>query len=274
VAQQQHPAESSESTQKSLTPKEQAWKMLHDGLAEKSADKRAKAVYALGLLSGNREAEKAARKALADEKCDVRVAAATALGSMHAVRSIPDLEAALDDHEPTVVLASANSLMLLKDSGSAYNVYYGLLTGSVRSNRGLIHEQMKTLQDPKKMAELGFEEGIGFVPFAGLGYGVFKTVQKSESSTDPLRAAAAKKLARDPDPASGKALVTATKDHSWMVRAAALEAIAQRGDKSLLPGVIGSFEDTREEVRYTAASCVIHLSDRPEKHELSAKKLQ
>jgi hypothetical protein len=152
-----------------LSARQRAWQILQEGLAEKSADKRANAVSALGLLSGNVKAEKAASEALKDDKFNVRAAAATALGSMHALGSIPELESALEDQEPSVVLAAANSLLLLKVDGSAYAVYYGVLTGTVRPSRGLVRNQMRTLHDPKKMAELGFEEGIGFVPFAGVG---------------------------------------------------------------------------------------------------------
>src|SRR5437016_7307925 len=43
---------------------EKAWGILRDGLKDDSADKRAKAVRALGLLPGNAEAEKAAINAL------------------------------------------------------------------------------------------------------------------------------------------------------------------------------------------------------------------
>jgi HEAT repeat protein len=266
------PSETHHETHQTLRTR--AWETLHGGLTENSADQRAKAVNALGLLSGNAEAEKAANQALRDEKYNVRLAAATALGSMHAVRSIPQLESALDDQEPAVVLAAANSLMLLKDVNSAYDVYYGVLTGSVRTNKGLIQEQLRTLHDTKKLAQMGFEEGIGFVPFAGFGYGVAKTVMKSEADSNPVRAAAAKKLAHDPDPRSADALVDATHDKTWMVRAAALEAIAQRGDKSLASKVAPSLDDTKEEVRYTAASCVIHLSDLPARHkEPAASKL-
>jgi hypothetical protein len=65
-----------------------------------------------------------------------------------------------------------------------------------------IKEQLDTLKDKKKMAKMGFEEGIGFIPFAGMGYEAFKTVKKNDSS--PVRAAAAKQLAHDPDPGTSK----------------------------------------------------------------------
>ena len=45
-----------------------------------------------------------------------------------------------------------------------------MLTGEKRANKGLIKEQLDALRDKKKMAEMGFEEGIGFIPFAGIGY--------------------------------------------------------------------------------------------------------
>src|SRR5690348_1487211 len=53
---------------------EKAWGVLREGLKEESAEKRAKAVRALGLLTGNAEAEKAAVGALQDKKPNVRVA--------------------------------------------------------------------------------------------------------------------------------------------------------------------------------------------------------
>ena len=60
---------------------------------------------------------------------------------------------------------------------------------------------------------MGFEEGIGFIPFAGIGYEVFKTVTKNDSS--PLRAAV-------------------------------LGAIALRGDPSLLPKISPALDDEKD----------------------------
>lgn len=266
-------AQTPQTAQKHLTVRERAWQDLQDGLKENSGDKRAKAVNALGLLTANPEAEKAAMEALKDDQFHVRIAAATALGSMHAVHAVPQLLEALDDQEPAVVLAAANSLMLLKDN-HAYDVYYGVLTGKTRPNRGFVQEQLKQLRDPKMIATLGFEEGIGFVPFAGVGYEVVKRVLKSSSDSSLSRAAAAKKLAHDPNAASGDALVDATQDKSWIVRAAALDAIAQRGDKTMLPKITGSLTDSRDDVRYMAAACIVHLKDVGVKRRAPAKKAQ
>ena len=217
---------------------------------DQNSDKRAKAVRALGLLQGNVEAEKAAVSALQDKKTNVRVAAAAALGSMQAQQ----------DSEPAVILAAANSLLLLHDD-VGYDICYDVLTGERRASKGLIKEQLSTFKDKKKLAELGFEQGIGFIPFAGIGYEAFKTVRKDDSS--PVRAAAAKQLAHDLNPGTSKALVKATTDKNWSVRAAALEAISQRGDRSLVSAIATALDDAKDEVRFAAVACVAHLSEIP-----------
>jgi HEAT repeat protein len=247
-------------------PQEKAWRILHKGLKDANADKRAKAVRALGLLTGNPEAEKAAVLGLKDEKPNVRLAAAVALGAMRAEHATGNLEEALGDSEPSVVLAAANSLLLLHDD-VGYDTYYEVLTGERRASKGLIKEQLDTLKDKKKMAQMGFEEGIGFIPFAGIGYEIFKTVTKNDAS--PVRAAAAQKLAHDPEPDAAEALVKATGDKNLAVRAAALEAIALREDPSLIPKISAALDDDKDLVRFTAAACVAHLSGLPDKTDRS-----
>src|SRR5579864_8448801 len=59
---------------KPLSRNQRAWQILREGLTEKSAEKREKATHALGLLTRNAEAEKAAVQALKDEKPEVRLA--------------------------------------------------------------------------------------------------------------------------------------------------------------------------------------------------------
>jgi HEAT repeat protein len=209
--------------------KEQAWHMIEHAATKGRLSDRATAVSVLGLMPNDTRAVKLAEKALKDDKAEVRAAAAAALGGMNSRRSIPNLRMALDDSDPLVVLAAAHALDLLHDK-SAYEVYYEVLNGERKTGKGLIASQTSILSDPKKMAQLGFEEGIGFVPFAGIGWGAIKAMTKDDVS--PIRAAAAKVLAKDPDPATTKALIYAAGDKKWLVRAAALEALAKRGDPS------------------------------------------
>jgi len=224
----------------------------------KQTIERTNGIRVLGLLRDNERARALAENALKDPNPQVRAAAATALGQMHATKSIPKLESALADAKIPVVLAAANSLRELKDEKTAYAVYFDMLTGERKSSEGLIAKQLDTLKDPKELAKIGFSEGIGYVPFAGIGWDAYRTMNKKDPN--PARAVAATFLAHDPDPATAKALVKATNDKDWIVRAAAVEAIAQRGDPSLLPKVELKFADKNPKVRYTAAAAVIRLS--------------
>ena len=240
------------------SPKHKAWDTPVTAAFSRNSSERTNGIRALGLLQGDTQARELAEAALSDSKPEVRSAAATALGQMHAVQSITKLQRALSDKKISVVMAAAQSLRQLKDDKSAYDVYYELLTGERKSNDGLIARQLDTLKNPKEMAQIGLSEGIGFIPFAGIGWDAYRTMHKKDPN--PVRAVAAKFLTHDPDPASARALVKATRDKDWIVRAAALEAIAQRGDSSLLPSVETKCTDKNEKVRFTAAAAVIRLS--------------
>ena len=240
------------------TPTHRAWDILMNAVLSTRISDRASGTRALGLLRGNHFAREIAEDCLVDRSTDVRVAAATALGQMHASESIPKLEHALSDKRIPVVMAAAQSLRELKDDKAAYDVYYDLLSGERKTGDGLIAQQMQTLHDPKELAKIGFSEGIGFVPFAGIAWDAWRTMHKKDPS--PVRAVAASLLAHDPDPSSAHALVKATDDKNWMVRAAALEALAQRGDPSFLPKVERKFDDKNNRVRYSAAAAVIRLT--------------
>jgi len=235
-----------------------AWDMLQTAAFSKITADRTNGIRALGLLRDNTHARELAESGLKDPNPDVRVAAATALGQMHATESVPKLQSALSDAKVPVVMAAAHALRELKDNKSAYEVYYDLLTGERKSGDGLISQQVSTLKNPREMAKIGISEGVGFIPFAGIGWDAWRTMHKKDRN--PVRAVAATLLAHDPDPASAKALVKATNDKDWIVRAAAVEAIAQRGDPSLLPKVETRFYDKNSKVRYSAAAAVIRLS--------------
>jgi|SRR5579862_7675095 len=240
-----------------LPPRERAWQILDDACTGDKAGDRATAILVLGLIPNDSKSTRLAQKALTDDRPEVRAAAAAALGNMQSRTSIPKLRAATEDQDPTVVLAAAHSLDLMHDN-SAYEVYYEVLNGERKAKKGLIASQASMLHDPKKMAELGFEEGIGFIPFAGIGWGAIKAIRKDDSS--PVRAAAARVLARDPDPATTQALTEAAGDNSWIVQVAALEALAKRGDPSALPTVVHYMSDDKSAIKFTAAAAVIHLS--------------
>ena len=74
----------------------------------------------------------------------------------------------------------------------------------------------------------------------------------TKNDSAPIRAAAAKKLAHDPEPDAGEALVNASGDKDWRVRAGALDAIALREDASLISKIASAMDDKNDVVRFTA----------------------
>jgi HEAT repeat protein len=240
---------------------QKSWDILEAGVNEKSFGKRHDAIHAVGLLVGDSKAVAITEKALDDPAPEVREAAATSLGELHSSASIPKLELALKDKDITVVLAAAHALWQLQDK-QAFEIYYEILLGERKAGPGLIAGQEAMFRDHKKLATFAFEQGIEFNPFAGLGWGIIKTVHQDDVS--PVRAAAALILVDDPDPRSSQALVKTCSDKNWIVRVAALDALARRGDASVIKDLVADTADEKDRVRYTAAAAIIRLSSVPE----------
>ena len=239
------------------TPSDRGWAILSEGAKDKSHEKRAKAIHALALIPQNARAQTMAEAALADEREEVRAAAAESLGTMGAKSSAPKLKAAIHNNPASVVFAATNALFTLGDP-DAYRVYYAVVTGQRKTGDPLLESQVKMLKDPKAMAHLGVEAGVGFIPFGGVSYKIFKMA--TNDAVSPVRAAAAAKLSKDPDPKSTQALIGICKDQHWLVRAAAASALAHRGDPSTVTAVAPLMADENDVVRFTAAASAVHLS--------------
>jgi hypothetical protein len=238
-----------------------AWKLLEEGAREGNREKRAKMFRALGLLGAEPKAVELAEGGLADKEPDVRAAAAKVLGEMSSIKSVPKLVTATTDKKLSVALAAAHSLLVLKNN-AGYEVYYAVMTGE-RKNGGMIEQQWDELKEPKKAAEFAFEQGIGFVPYAGAALEAYQMLTEKDPS--PVRAAAATALADDPDPRSGVALARGLKDKNWIVRVAVLRAIAIRGDQASLDTIEAATQDKRDEVRFAAAAALLKLMEEPSK---------
>ncbi len=236
---------------------DQAWKILKAGASSASYKTRIRAIRALEVAGRNPVAEQMAIAALKDSNPEVRVAAIIALGSIGSNAAATEIKKVVPKSDAETVYAAAAALYQLNDP-AAYEIYYAALTKERKSGEGLAESQMKVIRNPKAMAKVGFESGMGFVPFGSIGYGAYKVVTKDAEG--PLRAAAALKLATDKDPKSGAALAKATSDEKTMVRQAAIAAIGVRGDAALLNAVTPRMEDKDEAVRFAAAACVIRLS--------------
>ncbi|MGH9582207.1 MAG: HEAT repeat domain-containing protein, partial [Bryobacteraceae bacterium] len=163
----------------------------------------------------------------------------------------------LKNNDLSVVLAAANALYELKDP-AAYQVYDSLLTGE-RKGPSLIKSQLRQLKKRGEIEQLAFETGIGFVPYGSTGYEVWTRIMKNRSM--PILILSTQRLARDPDPKSGDALVGACLNKHWQVRAAAVSAIAKRGDPALLRALVPLLTDPNDTVRYDTAAAIVHLAE-------------
>jgi HEAT repeat protein len=235
----------------------QAWNILVGGAHGSNMDKRANAIQALGLASGDLEAVRLAEDALGDKEPLVRGAAAKALGALGSPESIPKLQNLLADKDISVALAVGHALVQLK-SNSGYDVYYSLVVGVRKGRTSPITEELNQMKTPVRAIRFAFDQGIGFLPYGGYGMEAYHAWKKR--STAPTRAAAARELAGDPDPRTGQALAKAVSDKDWSVRAAAVEAIAKRGDPALLANIVPAMSDKKDIVRYSAAAAVLRLS--------------
>lgn len=236
---------------------EKSWLILQTGLHSKRAQQREEAVKALSLLEGNHQAIRFSLRALRDKNPRVRGAAASTLGDLHATATVPALRAAVSDKDASVMLAATHALFVMKDP-MAYEIYYAILMGNKKTSAGLIQAQVDRLKDPKQMAQMGFEEGIGFVPYAGMGYEAYRQLMKHDNS--PVRAAAARYLALDPDSISEDALIqVAVADKNIIVREAALDALAQRSDPKCIQRLAINLDETKYQVRYRTAATIIRL---------------
>ncbi|HEY4762943.1 MAG TPA: HEAT repeat domain-containing protein [Candidatus Sulfotelmatobacter sp.] len=181
----------------------QAWNILVGGAHGSNMDKRANAIQALGLASGDLEAVRLAEDALGDKEALVRGAAAKALGALGSPESIPKLQNLLADKDISVALAAGHALVQLK-SNSGYDVYYSLVVGVRKGRTSPITEELNQMKTPARAIRFAFDQGIGFLPYGGYGMEAYHAWKKK--STAPTRAAAARELAGDPDPRTGQAL--------------------------------------------------------------------
>ena len=249
---------------------EKAWTLLEAGARQSKTERRVVAVRVLGLLPDNDRATQLAQDALQDPKPQVRVAAATALGKMRVASSVTRLKKALSDKKFSVILAAAHAVHELKDP-ACYEVYYAILTGQLKGREGFFEQETEMFHDPKELAKMGFEQGIGYVPYAGIGWDAVRTIMKDRSDGSPVKAAAASNLVSDPDPRTAAALVNATHNRNWVVRLAASQAIAERGDPTASGKIEPLLKDSKLEVKYTAAATIVRLGAPPEPGKTAGK---
>ena len=192
---------------------------------------------------------------------------------MHASGAGTSLKQAVNDKNLSVAMAAEHALYLLNDP-AYYELYYEVYTGERKNDSGLIAQEMKVIHDPKQLAHIGLNEGMGFVPFSGIGWEALRTIMKDRKSGVSAKATLISSLATAPDTRTNGLLLSAAENRNWVLRMAALEAIAQRGDPSLLSGVEPRLSDPRREVRLAAAATIIRLMHVAETQAVEDRKIR
>jgi HEAT repeat protein len=242
-----------------------AWQCLTAGLAEKNYDHRAQALSALGTIGVRPEVVHLVEGGLADKSALVREVAAATLGGMKSRASIPKLRTALDDDSPLVVYAAATALWQMNDK-SGEDIFVEIVQGDRKISGGTVsegrHYAHEKLHDPGALAELGAEQAAG--TFLGpAGWGVTLVVELAKDKGAAARAASALLLGDSTGTDSRDTLEHALDDKSWIVRAAAAEALARHGSQGNIAMLAPLLQDDRPEVRYEAAAAIVRLAPRP-----------
>jgi HEAT repeat protein len=232
----------------------EAWTILKAGASDESAGKRQQAVSALGIVTGSQRAAELAEHALQDSQAPVRRAAVIALGGMGSRSSVPKIKAILPSSNAETVVAIAAVLKQFNDP-EGYGIYYEILTGRRKSGGGIL----SGLEDKKTLEKMGIDEAIGFIPFGGVGLGAYEYFK--HIGTSGVNAAAAAALASDPDPAARAALIHASFGGKEIVQLAALQALARRGDRSVVKDIEPAMYSGTPLISYTAAAVVAHLTE-------------
>jgi HEAT repeat protein len=241
-----------------------AWKCLNDGLAEKNYDRRAQTIAALGTIGLRRNSVSLIEAGLKDKDSPVRQAAAEVLGTIKSRGSIPKLLVALDDSSAVVRFAAAQALWTMGDR-SGQDLFMGVLDGDRKASTGLVrgglqqvHEE---LHDPKALAEFGSETAAGAL-LGPAGFGIKAAIVLAEDNAAPARAISAQLLADDANEDAREVLREAVQDKSWIVRAAAAEALGVHGSLSDIETLAPLLDDQQKEVRYRAPAAIIRVTSR------------
>jgi HEAT repeat protein len=240
-----------------------SWKILSDGVHDKSVTRRADATIALGSIGLRPGVVQLVEVGLADAQPRVREISAATLGSMRSRASIPRLKALLQDKSARVSFTAARALWDLGDT-SGRDLFIAVLSGEGDSRlktavSGQIKDVTSKLTNPRELAQIGFEQGASALlgPFA-LALTLGQRLAQDRSA--PMRALCADLLSKDPSPNSLRELEDALLDKSWAVRAAAAKALGITGRTRSIPKLKPLLDDKNSSVRFMAAASIIRIT--------------
>lgn len=240
-----------------------AWKILDAAVASDKVRSRSDALSAISILASNPHAVKLMVQRLDDKDEGIRTLAANSLGDMKSPAAIPALRKATNDPSPVVSFAAAKSLWKLGDR-RAREMFYEVLAGERKTGPGFIKSHVndikKEIHDPKALALIGINQASGaFLGPFSMGISVVEEYAKDTSS--PVQALCANLLSQDPTPDTVEQLSLALDNDNWTVRAAAAKALAEIGDRKVMPKLDEMMNTDKEPaVRLAAAAAIVKLT--------------
>ena len=241
---------------------ERAHLILEAALKARNPDTRKVAVQALGLIGPREPYLSELRTMLLDDDVQVRVAVVGSVLDLKDKDTVSTLREAMGDRVPEVSFAAARALTSLGDT-KGRDVLIAVLAGEHDASTGYFTAQgrgaLRMFYTPKAMLPYLLGRGIGLAHVAGLGLGVASLEGLLSDPNISGRAAAALLLSTDPDPRVLIALRSALTDADDSVRAAAVHAIALRGDRTLEADLLPFLDDGAASVRTRAAAACLRL---------------
>lgn len=242
-----------------------AWNTIKEGLAEKSLEKRRRAILSLGLVGADPRGLAMLETLVRDNDPEIRETAVIALGETRAPAAVPLLKVELKDEHGEAAFNAAKALWDMGDH-SGRDIIVAVMRGEVKDTSNPVKEGMRDakskLHNPAALAIMGVKEvgGLMLGPF-GMGIPVIQELLKDGGAA--ARTAAVTTLAADTSPATIRNLEDALADKNWVVRAAAIRALVQRNATQTAPMIELLLSDKNDTVKYMAAGAVIRLSAAP-----------
>ncbi|MES2392809.1 MAG: HEAT repeat domain-containing protein [Acidobacteriota bacterium] len=234
-----------------------AWDLLQGAVTDpKHVDLRIQGLAALGTMGANPRAGKMISAAFEDKDVDVRTAAVLAAGQSRNRALTTGLHKLLDDKEPQVAFAAANTLWRMGDKAGE-DILVAVVDGDSKASAGLMHGGMhqasREMHNPAGMAKLGAMEGASLLlgPF-GFGVTAYEYVKKNGG--DSARVRAVEDVGQGRSPQAKKVLMEALRDKDPGVWAAAALAVRGYREPNVAAELAKLFADSKRPVQLSAAA--------------------
>ena len=243
---------------------DRARSILLAGLGDKDPEVRAQAMQALGMVGHNEEMIKGLVNHLEDKDVKVRIAAISTLVDLKENSAIVPLQKRLIvDDVPEVAFSAAKALYLLKDPQGkiALDAMFAkeMKTGS-NMIRTKVRDLMRTVKTPRSAMLFALRNGVGYIPFPGLGEGVGAALDLLTDGDLSARANVLLMMVTDKSEENKTMVTTALTDSDWTVRAVGIQSIAMLNWVEFLPKVESLMDDKKEKVRFRAAAAYLRLT--------------